>query len=220
MKLKKITITKGKITGLVIGLILTATLFFVLIFIQREMLKDTEKTTVVLANRQIPAGTVITETNASEFLKETEISSALAIKETYISVKDLYGKYVLRNTAGGEIIYDGTIGDEAEILSHYEQPTELSITISEEAAAVAGTIRKGDTVNVYASLFDEYGHQSFQLILENVLVNEVYDENMVKIAMSDKELVALTFTLYLEAEEVPTLLDKLKTKEIFVVKVK
>lgn len=218
--MKKITITKGKITGLVIGLILTATLFFVLVFIQREMLKDTEKTMVVLASRQIPAGTVITETNAKELLKEAEVSSTLAITETYISVADLYGKYVTRNTAGGEIIYDGIVGDEVEILSHYENPTELSITISEEAAAVAGTIRKGEYVNVYASLFDEHGNQSFQLILENVLVNEVYDKDMVKIAMSDKELVALTFTLYLEAEEVPTLLDKLKTKEIFVVKVK
>lgn len=218
--MKKITITKGKITGLVIGLILTAALFFVLVFIQREMLKDTEKTTVVLASRHIPAGTVLTETNAKDFLKEVEVSSSLAITDAYLSVTELFGKYVTRNTTSGEIIYDGIIGDEAEILSHYENPTELSITISEEAAAVAGTIRKGEYVNVYASLFDEYGNQSFQLILENELVNEVYDENMVKIAMSDTEQVALTFTLYLEAEEVPTLLDKLKTKEIFVVKVK
>lgn len=220
MKLKKKAITKGNITGLVIGLILTLTLFFLLVFLQHEMLKDTEKTTVVLANGQIPAGTVFTEETAKTYLKEAEVNSSLAIDETYASITELYGKYVLRTTEENEIIYNGLVGDDAEILSQYEKPTELSLTISEEAAAVAGTIRKGEYVNVYASLRNEDGHDTYQLVLSNVLVNEVYDKDTIKIAMSDKESVALTFTLYIEAEEVPALLTKLETKEIFVVKVK
>ena len=216
---KKI-ITKGKITGIVIGFVLTLTLFFVLVLIQREMLKDTEKTVVVLANRQIKAGTVLTEDNISEYLKEVEISSGLAIKDTYRSKEELVGKYVTRTTAENEIIYAGLMMDDTEILSQYEKPIELSLSISGESSAVAGTIRKGDYVNVYAAAIDGTGGRVYELVLEEVLVNEAYDKNTEKIAMSDTESVALTFTFYMEQKEVPELLKKLETKEVFVTKVK
>lgn len=218
--MKKKKLWKGKITGITIGFVLTLTLFFVLIFIQREMLKDTEKTTIVLANRTIIAGTVITKENASEYLKEVEVSNTLVIPETYHSKGELIGKYVNRTVSDNEIIYDGLLWSEAETLRQYENPIELSLRIGEEAAAVAGTIRKGDIVNIYAELEDEDGNQSFELISEKILVNEVYDKNTELIAVSDKESVALTFTFYLEQENVSDLLDKLTEKDIFVVKVK
>ena len=98
-------VKKGNLTGAIIGFVLALTLFFVLVVIQREMLKETEKTVAVLARKPIVAGTVITEKNASEYLKEVEISSALATKETYQTVDELIGKYVSRNTAENEILY-------------------------------------------------------------------------------------------------------------------
>ena len=218
--MKKKKLWKGKITGIAVGFVLTLTLFFVLIFIEREMLKDTEKTTIVLANRTIIAGTVITEENVSEYLKEVEVSNTLVIPETYHSKAELIGKYLNRTVSDNEIIYDGLLWSQAETLSQYENPIELSLRIGEEAAAVAGTIRKGDIVNIYAELEDENGNQSFELISEKILVNEVYDKNTELIAVSDKESVALTFTFYLEQENVSDLLDKLTEKDIFVVKVK
>lgn len=220
MKGKKIITTKGKITGLIIGFVLTLTLFFVLVLVRREMLKDTEKKVAVLANRQIKAGTMLTKDNISEYVKEVEISSNLAIKETYCTKEELVGKYVTRTTEENEIIYAGLMMDDAEVLSQYENPIELSINISEESYAVAGTIRKGDRVNVYAAAMDETGREAYELVLEGVLVNEAYDKNTGKIAMSDTESVALTFTFYMEKEDIPKLLSKLETKEIFVTKVK
>lgn len=218
--MKKIKLAKGKITGLVIGLVMTLTLFFVLTFIQHRMLMDTEKTVAVLAKKLIPAGTVITDENASDFLKEVEISSVLATPETYQAVSSLFGKYVMRNTAANEIMYSGLLGDDAETLSKYENPIELSLNIEENASAVAGSIRKGDYVNVYAGMKNQEGNSVYDLVLERVLINEVYDANTVKIAMSDTESVALTFTFYMETEDVPELLNKLETKDKFIVKVK
>lgn len=218
--MKKIKLAKGKITGLVIGLVMTLTLFFVLTFIQHRMLMDTEKTVAVLAKKLIPAGTVITDENASDFLKEVEISSVLATPETYQSVSSLFGKYVMRNTEANEIMYSGLLGDDAETLSKYENPIELSLNIEENASAVAGSIRKGDYVNVYAGMKNQEGNSVYDLVLERVLINEVYDANTVKIAMSDTESVALTFTFYMETEDVPELLNKLETKDKFIVKVK
>jgi Flp pilus assembly protein CpaB len=216
----KMKVKKGNLTGAIIGFVLALTLFFVLIVIQREMLKETEKTVAILARKPIVAGTVITEKNASEYLKEVEISSTLATKETFGSVSELIGKYVTRNTAEDEILYRGLLEDEAEVLSRFKNPVELSLSLSEETAAVAGTIRKGDYVNVYAYRRNSGGATLYELVLENVLVNNAYDSATTKIEMSDTKTVALTFTFYLEQADVPGLLDKLETKDIFVVKVK
>lgn len=213
-------IGKGAITAMIIILVMSISLFFVLTLIQREMLKDTVKETVVLANKDIPAGTILTESNVSDFLKEEEVSSALVIQETYKTKSELIGKYVTRTVSGNEIVYAGVIGEDSKELEKYENPIELSLSISKNASAVAGTIRKGDYVNVYAVVQDANAKQSYELVLEKILVNEVYDENTSKIAMSDKESVALTFTFYMEEEAVPELLGKLQTKEIFAVKVK
>lgn len=218
--MKKLKLKKGSLTGLIIGIALSIALFFVLTFLQREMLKDTEKTVTVLANKTIDAGMVLTKENASAYLKEVEINSSLATTETYQTIDELIGKYVTRTIKENEIIYSGQIGDEEEILRNYENPIELSLTISDDAAAVAGTIRKGDYVNVYAYLRGENGVQLYELVLEDVLINEAYNSETVKIEMSDKESVALTFTFYMEQEDVPELLNKLETKEIFIVKVK
>ena len=219
-KVKKKKLSKGKISAVVVGFVLTLTLFFVLIFIQRELLKDTEKTVIVIANKTIVAGTVITEQNVSEYLKEVEVSNTLVIPETYHEKTELIGKYVNRTIANNEIIYNGLLWSDAETLSQYENPIELSLHVGEDAAAVAGTILKGDFVNVYAELEDEDGNQFFELIAEKLLVNAVYDKNTELIAVSDKNSVALTFTFYLEQKDVSNLLDNLTEKDIFVVKVK
>lgn len=218
--MKKKKIGKGTITALIIGFVMSVTIFFVLTIIQRELLKDTERTVVVMAKKPIPAGTVITENNVSEYLKEEAVSSSLAIQETYKLSGDLAGMYVTRNVAANEILYSGLVGNDTENLKKYKKPIELSLNISEEASAVAGTIRKNDSVNVYVCSQNEENGQLYELVLEAICVNEVYNENMEKIEMADEVSVALTFTFYMEQELVPDLLKKLESKEIFVVKVK
>ena len=82
--------------------------------------------------------------------------------------------------------------------------------------ALAGRIRKGDIVNVYARYNQS---QSYELILEQVVVQNVYDSAANVISNNDSTALASMFTFCVEAS-VAEHLGKLYTGEVAVVKIK
>lgn len=185
---------RGKISMLLIGLMFSGVAFAALLWIERQSLKDLEKKPVARCIRLCPAGEEITGENVQEYFEIVQVAAALATAQTYGSLDGMLGSYPSRTIEAGEIVYSPVLSMEAEP-DRMLAPVELSIT-ADIALAVAGRIRKGDTVNVYVENRDT---KTYELVLEQVVVQGAYDANAALISMGNEHALASMFTFCVEA---------------------
>ena len=176
-----------------IGLVLALTAYVALLWIERQALKDLEQKEVVRCIKVCPAGVDITHENVSEYFETTNVAAMLATEQTINEIQQLIGTYPQRTIEKGEIVYTPVL-TAADKIEELVNPVEISVTAGIEYA-VAGRIRKGDTVNVYVEDADT---EEFELILEKVIVQEAFDSNATVISMSNEHALASMFTFYVE----------------------
>lgn len=211
IKMKK---WKGKISILLIGLLFSVVAYAALIWVERQALKDLERKPVARCIKECPAGEEITEGNVQEYFELVLVAEELATAQTYESLGRLTGSYPTRTIKEGEIVYSSTLSEEAEP-DRLLAPVELSVT-ADIAFAVAGRIRKGDTVNVYVENRDT---KTYELILEQVVVQGAYDANAASVSMGNEHALASMFTFCVEAS-VAERLEKLYGGKVAVLKIR
>lgn len=213
-KTRSITIT------IVIGLLLSITLFIFLTQLEKEMLRDYETREVVRSVEEVPAGTWITESNVNLYFVLEEVNGKIVTDETITNLSMLCGSYANRNLSVGEIMYLPLFSSKEKLTGRYNSPTEISIRIEDEANGVAGTLRKGDCVNIFVSTLNgETKQEVYKEILKNIVINEAYDSVGNLIGMSDKEKKACIITFYVEESEVAMLLTQLTSGTLIIGKV-
>lgn len=185
---------KSGIPIFLIGLILTGVLYGGLLLIERQVLSDYEQKTVVRCTKSCPAGIELTGSIVQEYFELTAIAADFATAQTFETLEEIVGSYPVRPIDAGEILYTPVLAVETaddKLLA----PISISVT-ADAAYAVAGRIRKGDTVNVYVENKDT---KEYDLVLNQVVVQNVYDSNAVQIGMSNETALASMFVFYVPA---------------------
>lgn len=207
------------IITITIGLLLSVMLFVFMTQLERELLRDYETNYVVRSIKDIPAGTWLWEDNVTEYFALDEVNGKVITNDTVCMLQSLYGTYVKRDVSAGEIIYRPVLCAQMELLENYVMPAELSIRIEDVADAVAGTLRKGDSVSVYVNAADtEIGQTSYRAVLQNIIVNEAYDSAGTVIGMSDTIAKTCIITVHVEAERVAEILTCLSSGNVVITK--
>lgn len=185
---------KEKISIFVIALLLAIVGFVALLWVERQSLKEFDKQAVVRCIKLCPAGEKITVANVYDYFELEDIPVGLVTEQTFDSLDALVDFYPGRTVMPGEIVYASVLKTEdyAEV---FLEPVEISITVDVEDA-VAGRIRKGDTVNVYVR---NVVTNEFELIMEKVVVLNAYDANANMISMGDERSLASIFTFCVES---------------------
>lgn len=205
---------KGSIWIGIVGILLALTGYIALIWLERQALMDLEQKNAVRCVKTCPAGENITSANVEEYFKVVPVAATLATSQTMETLDELIGFYPGRRIEEGEIVYRSVFTNTA--LTDIElYPVELSITAQIEYA-VAGRIRKGDTVNVYVKNKET---QQYKLVLENVVVREAYNTSAAVIGMEDKDALATMFTFYVD-DTVEEELGYLYNSDIAIVKIR
>ena len=205
---------KEKLPMLGIALVLGLVAFIGLLWLERQSLNDFEKETVVICEKSCAAGELITEKNVNEFFSVREVPVELATGTTYGSLQEVVGFYPERTISPGEIIYTVML-QEDNPTENLNRPVELSVT-AEIDFAVAGRIRKGDVVNVYVR---DSRSDTYELILEQVVVQRAYDAAASVISNNNDSALASMFTFCVEAD-VMEQLGQLYIGEVAVVKIR
>lgn len=125
---------------------------------------------IVVAKRDISAGTVINEDNVSDILtfsKSKEEGDFLEIEDLSL----LYGKIISKDIKADSIISDKILLDEYAPISNIADPVTIGIRADDAASFVAGTVRQGDIINV--SVIDNTTKKC-ETILKNVYVSGAY----------------------------------------------
>ena len=190
---------KKSVLGIFICLAISIAVFIVVIIIQRALTATEEKVVVVTAVKDISAPGFISAKDADKYFVEVEVPKRLAYEGVFESIKDILGEdedvYVIRSLAEGEIVSDKCVVGGEDFLQDYKEPVEMGIRVSSFENAAAGTIRRGDVVDM--CILDDLGEER----KIKLYVLQAFDSSGVRIDVSDSVSVAVAFTVLIEREQ-------------------
>ena len=217
-KNKDAGISKGK-KGLVWKLLgsffVAAALFGVLVGIEKNILSDYAKETVVLCKMDIPKGTKITEENVDKYYYSYEVDVAMVNGGCIKDKKELIDTVAARNLSAHEIVREGACTKEAEIYNRYHDPVEASVETNEAGDIVSGTIRKGDYVDIAVVNKDTL---EYDLMLKNVYVLGAYTGTGEEVVDGMEGTAATMLTIVEEKENLALFYSARETGNVIVTK--
>ena len=188
--------------------------FVAITVIQSSILNQEERVEAYQVIKNIDSGTKITKSNIDKYfaLKDVQVS---LIPDGYLTdKKQLLDKFVNRNYRARDIITDDGVSDtEGLYKSNITNPVEISFDASGLDAAVAGTIREGDYINIYGLKTQQSNNSATKKMeidssytFQHVYVEAAMDASGNKIetgAKSDdeKSQTATMFTLVLSEKD-------------------
>lgn len=171
---KKISFASMSFVG--ISILLTISLYIGLLFLESYFLEDITYQQIIIAKKEIPEDTIITEENITDLFTTKQInildvtSNTIKItnenKNENVDLKkytELIGKKAKVSLDKGESIALKDFEDLNKYIEKIENPIEVSINLGGLANTDAGKIREGDLVNLVVSLSRMYTQGSTSL---------------------------------------------------------
>ncbi len=159
-------------------------LFGILCYFQAKLAEGDRKyyKTVYLAAKEIPEGTEITDENLLEYVTATEMDIRV-IPSDYITetgdnknIKELVGQFADKKYLEKDVItLEGF--EKYNAREGMNNPVEVSFAVSGVEQVVAGTLREGDTINIYAIRTRDAN--SFELTNERYSADLLYSGKIV-----------------------------------------
>lgn len=186
--------TAKKLLG---SFLVAAALFGVLVGVERNMLSDFDKETVILCKEDIRKGTNITAENVGKYFYEYEIDVTLAGKDCVTDKEELVGTVAGRSLSAHTIMKKSDFAKESEIYARYRNPVEGSVTTDKPGDIVSGTIRRGDYVDIAVVNKDTL---EYDVMLEHVYVLDAFTSNGERVS-SDMDGTAATMLTIVEEKD-------------------
>lgn len=129
---------------------------------------------VVCVKQDIPANEMIEKDLLDKYFEVISVDAAIVPENTYGALKDMPEKFsVDEKMVAKEMVADTDLNVKSEAVGKYADGSSLtSIAVSNMENGVAGTLRHGDIVDVYA--LDPATNQLTKMA-ENVYIEEAYD---------------------------------------------
>lgn len=201
--------TKGRSGSLIVmtgvavllGLVAAAGIWQYLMQTQQQVKKLTATRPIVVASKEIPAGTKLTE----EFLSIKDVPAQTVPKDYPSSVESLKGRIVRNKVQLDELINEARLVGQGAAggLPVVIPPGFRAIAIKvNEVSGIAGFVKPGDHIDLVSVLSKDEENTFSKIILQNVLVLASGDEILDVNALSDpKAKVVSEVTLALSVED-------------------
>ena len=147
--------------------------FCVLLLVQKNMKEEPVYEPVLCAKERIEEQVVITEENASKYVEIKNVPQDFVPEQSFKMVSDLYGKMFLSTVTKGSVLTEVMCEKFNKDYKNYDCLTWISVPVKELYEGVAGSIRKGDYIDIY-TLWKDGDAACSQLLLEHVRVQETF----------------------------------------------
>lgn len=214
MEIKKM---KRKIKTVSLSLVFGLLVFFCLLMIEEHMLKEYERTNLVVAIKEIEAGTEITKANIKNYFKVQSVDAALKSKYTFEKTSDIVGYFTEKQIHKNQIIIKDDLSNMEEKTKDITHPIEVSVSVQNFYDGVSGILRKGDEINVYAY---NRATEHIDEVLQNVFITNSFDSSGALITEGDTTSVATAFTLIIEQEQEEKFYNAVADKSIMISRIK
>lgn len=184
--------------GILICLVIAVLSFIALILINNAISRKEERAAVVVAIKDIPEYTVVTEDDATEYFQETKRTESSLFEGSYSSLEELFEDGSIYTTYGmskNEIVGAGMFVPYSDTVEGFDKPVEMGIRVSSFERAAGGTLRRGDTVDM--SAVDDFGNE----YTTTVLILKAFDASGQSISVDDQVGVATAFTVLIERDD-------------------
>ena len=206
---------KGVAMKLIGSFLVAAALFGVLVGVEKNILSDYEKESVVLCKTDIPKGTKITKENVNQYFYDYEVDIAL-VDDSCIKDKNKVIDTVVESALSAhEILRKGDCTKEAEIYSRFNHPVEASITATNPGDIVSGTIRRGDYVDIAVVNKDTL---EYDLMLKKVYVVDAFTSTGEKVSGEMEGTAATMLTVVEEKDNLAEFYSARETGNVIVTK--
>lgn len=206
---------KSQAQVIMLCLIMAVAVFLTLLRIEKNMLEDYAKETVIVLKQDIPARTLITEKNADKYFEIKEIEADAVPATGYKSIEELYGYMPVTALDKGIMPTRVLMQNENQITKDMQEPVIAGFTAEDIYQVVGGTLRAGDTIHIYSV---DKETQETVLIWENVPIVQVFDSSGIQITNADTNTAAQRINIYMEKENVESLYTALAAGSLRVVK--
>lgn len=203
------------IGSMVAALVAAVGIFLLLIHMEKQTLADYEKEVVYIAEKKMPKGIKITETNFAEYMTPTELNKKLVPDTAVKTWEQVSESAVKEEIEAGVFLTTGMFEPYQQITGDMEQPVIAGFKAEDLYQVVGGVLRAGDRIHIYT--VSEEGTAG--LVWKGVYVEQVFDGAGNAIAADNGTSPAQRMNVYLDAEDVEFFYTELAKGALRVVKV-
>lgn len=217
-KKKEVNVTaeKKNVAARLFGsFLVAAALFGVLIGVEKNMLNDYAKETVVLCKADVQKGTKITEANVGQYFYTYEVDAELVDEKCVRDKNDLLDTVVGRTLTAHEIVRKDGWEKEAEIYANLNDPAEASFVANDAGDIVSGSIRRGDHVDIAIVNKDTL---EYEVMLKDVYVVDAFTNTGEKVTSDMEGTAATMLTIVEEKENLARFYSAMETGTVIVTK--
>jgi len=191
-------------------------IFMALLLVQQSAKKGPVYEEVLCAKRVIEQSVVITEQNISQYV-EWKMIPVEYLPDAYIKAPaKLYGKMFCGTVSKGSILTESMCVEYLKEYQQYKCLTWISIPVKELYEGVAGSLQKGDYIDIY-TLWKEGENICTQLLAEHVRIMETFTSQGVRIEEGEEGLSQL-LVVPVEKDQVPMYYEMLAKGSVRVAK--
>ena len=211
--MKKGKIRPGKLRyGLfAAALVMSAGIFAMMTYAQKQILSEYEKKDIYVALSDIPRGVVLDESNISQYLVLKSVDAGCVSQNAVIMPGSLYGFSPAYDICEGTVLTDNMFVSFEECLTEMDDPVLAGFRTDDLSKAVSGVLRAGDRIDIYSS----DGNGEGMLLCENVYVERGYDSSGSEV---NDMSAAVMFNIFLDSSQVEIFYDGLRSGNMYVVK--
>lgn len=163
-----------KFGNIVISLIVSIALFVTLIMIESNITAPNGTATVVRAISDIKKGTVIDNSNKSNYFVVDEVDGKYNFDTAIRNLDELSNMIIDREVRKGEIISSERLMSKDSLLSKIENPVETSVRVNDISQVVGGILREGDIIDI--SVVNSTTTEN-EKVLEGVYVSKAFSSD-------------------------------------------
>lgn len=243
--MKKQKVKKILPGAIAVGLLLSIIIYAMMLHIEKTALSDFERSTVVVAAKEVPSGQLITVQNVGDYFTQKEIDAKLMPTNAVMATDQMIEQVALYKIDAGTIMTTGMLDSFNEITAGMEEPVIAGFKADDLYQVVGGVLRAGDRIHIYRiieseekedrnivstdqSESEEPAENAEQTenaeepeeaaLWENIYVQEVFDQTGNRIPSGDQETAAQRINIYLDKADVEAFYAELASGTLRVVK--
>lgn len=197
------------------ALIAAVAVFVVMLQMEKRILTQYEKGTILTAAKEIPKGQIITSDDMAGYFEEKELDQSCIPASALTSLEKIKDMVAAADIDTGAMLTEGMFEELEEITAGMKEPVIAGFKAEDLYQVAGGVLRTGDRINIYG--VNEEGEAS--LHWQNVFVQQVFDNAGVSIASEDAQSAAQRINVYLDKGDVEQFYSQLATGSLRVVKV-
>lgn len=208
---------------LIMGFIVAAIIFIVLLNVEKNTIANYERSEAVVAKKDIPYGLIIDEKNVNDYFQIKEYEKDMLPSGVCVDAKSLVGMVMESDVNKDSIITSSMYQELTDTVIKAHNMVKASFEAEKLSQVVNGTLRPGDkiTIAVYEEGDKLYGIEdkyTTKNVWDDVFVYEVFDSTGVKIPVDDDKTAAQLITVLINKEDMQEFYLGLNTSTLQVIK--